>query len=545
MPTEPSKYEYGSKMLRNTFIHIPGIGPKTEEALWKRGITTWQDFLALSDGPAYPEDRIGDAGPLSGNLRRRARDLLLKSEAALQDRDASFFAKHLPRSHLWRVFDEFRSSILFLDIETTGLSPTYHDITLVGCYDGRDYRAFIPGYNISQLQSFIGEASILVTFNGTMFDAPFLMHKIPGLKLPPVHLDLRFLFRRIGLAGGLKSIESALGLRRGAGGAADGREAVELWYRYLQGDEEAFRRLVRYNYDDTVGMEYLAEYVVDSLKSNVPPHISYNESYNEAGLPVDEPRILGGAAFDDSLDKAGARPGLEETLDRMLQGMASRPTQTKRASIRHLLSQASEGSGVPRIVGIDLTASKARPSGWAFLSGASSFTRRLRTDREIIHETLEVSPSIVCIDSPLSLPPGTLIGEDGGILSFQRIHRDSELVLRRRGVSLFWCLLPSMQKLTLRGMKIAEDMREHGLTVIESFPGAVQDILGMPRKGKSIPGLADALADFGIKGDFRTQPTSHDELDAITAAIVGLFYLSGNYEALGENELDDLILPRL
>ena len=67
----------------------------------------------------------------------------------------------------------------------------------------------------------------------------------------------------------------------------------------------------------------------------------------------------------------------------------------------------------------------------------------------------------------------------------------------------------------------------------------------MPRKGKSIPGLADALADFGIKGEFRTQPTSHDELDAITAAIVGLFYLSGSYEALGENELDDLILPRL
>ncbi len=528
-------------MLRNTFIHIPGIGPKTEEALWKRGITTWQDFLALSDGPAYPEDRIGVAGPLSGNLRRRARDLLLKSEAALQDQDASFFAKHLPRSHQWRVFDEFRSSILFLDIETTGLSPTFHDITLVGCYNGRDYRAFLirapnPEYDISQLQSFIGEASILVTFNGTMFDAPFLTHKIPGLKLPPVHLDLRFLFRRIGLAGGLKSIERALGMRRGAGGAADGREAVELWYRYLRGDEEAFRRLVRYNYDDTVGMEYLAEYVVDSLKSKVPPLTE---------LPVDETRILGSAASGSGLNESFVRPGLEETLDRMLQGMASRPAKTKRASVRGLLSRASGGGGVPRIVGIDLTASEARPSGWAFLSGASSFTRRLRTDEEIIRETLEVSPSIVCIDSPLSLPPGTVIGEDGSIRSYQRIHRDSELVLRRRGVSLFWCLLPSMQQLTLRGMKIAEAMREHGLTVIESFPGAVQDILGMPRKGKSIPGLADALADFGIKGEFRTQPTSHDELDAITAAIVGLFYLSGSYEALGENELDDLILPRL
>ena len=464
-------------MLRNTFIHIPGIGPKTEEALWKQGITTWQDFLALADGPA---------GPLARNLGQRARDILLKSEAALQDQNASFFAKHLPRSHQWRAFDEFRSSIIFLDIETTGLSPTFHDLTVVGCYDGRDYRAFLtrapnPEYNISQLQSFIGEASILVTFNGTMFDAPFLTHKIPGLKLPPIHLDLRFLFRRIGLAGGLKSVERALGLRRGAGGAADGREAVELWYRYLKGDQEAFRRLVRYNYDDTVGMECLAEYVVDSLKSNVPPHISYNE----AGLPVDETRILGGAAFDDGQDGAGARPGLEETLDRMLEDMASRPAHTKRASVRRLLGGASGGGGVPRIVGIDLTASESRPSGWAFLSGASSFTRRLRTDQEIINDTLEVSPSIVCIDSPLSLPPGTVIGKDGSILSYQRIHRDSELVLRRRGVSLFWCLLPSMQQLTLRGMKIAEEMREHGLTVIESFPGAVQDILGCLERARA------------------------------------------------------------
>ena len=66
----------------------------------------------------------------------------------------------------------------------------------------------------------------------------------------------------------------------------------------------------------------------------------------------------------------------------------------------------------------------------------------------------------------------------------------------------------------------------------------------MPRKGKGIPGLAAALADFGIQG-LASRPVSHDELDAVTAAIVGLFYLAGRYEALGDSDQDDLILPRL
>ena len=31
--------------LKNTFIHIPGIGIKTEERLWDSGILDWYDFI--------------------------------------------------------------------------------------------------------------------------------------------------------------------------------------------------------------------------------------------------------------------------------------------------------------------------------------------------------------------------------------------------------------------------------------------------------------------------------------------------------------------
>ena len=506
-------------MLRNTFIHVPGIGLKTEAALWSRGIATWEDYLNSHSS------RAGIRLPHS-----RVPEYLLRSEEALERRDASFFGRGLPHAGLWRMFDEFKSSTIFLDIETTGLSPLYHQLTVVGCYDGREYRPYIAGRDLAELHEALANASMLVTFNGTQFDVPFLLRKMPGLKLPPVHLDLRFLLRRVELVGGLKQIETDLGLKREAGGAADGREAVDLWYRYQRGDSDALRRLIRYNHDDTVVLEYMADHATSLLRQRLGPLLS-------------PPAETVGPAPDAPYSYMEHRADLEGLLDRLAGEPACPAPSRGRSSIDGLLASAPDKARHPRIVGLDPTASDSRASGWAFLHGRSVVTTRLRTDAEIVDATLESSPDIVCIDSPLSLPAGTRLGEDGTVQSFDRIHRDSELVLRRRGVPLFWCLLPSMQRLTLRGIGLAQSLRSHGLTVIETYPGGAQDILGMPRKGKSIRGLASALADFGISGDYETHLPSHDELDAITAALVGLFYLCGRYEALGEPEMDDLILP--
>ena len=111
---------------------------------------------------------------------------------------------------------------------------------------------------------------------------------------------------------------------------------------------------------------------------------------------------------------------------------------------------------------MDLAASESRPTGWALLSGAEASTARLRTDGEILEGTVAASPRVVCIDSPLSLPPGTQLGEDGQVVSYKRIHRDSELELRRRGVPLFWCLLPSMQGLTPEGHEAGQGAQAEG-----------------------------------------------------------------------------------
>jgi hypothetical protein len=99
-----------------------------------------------------------------------------------------------------------------------------------------------------------------------------------------------------------------------------------------------------------------------------------------------------------------------------------------------------------------------------------------------------------------------------------------------------------MQGLTSRGIGIATRLRAHGLAVIESYPGAAQDIMRIPRKRASLVDLASGLKAFGVTlGD--AAGMTHDELDAVTAAVVGLFFWSGRFEALGYEDEEQLIVP--
>ena len=60
----------------------------------------------------------------------------------------------------------------------------------------------------------IGHGSVVVTFNGSGFDLRFLKNTFPELVLPPIHIDLRWISRRLGYSGGLKELERSLGIAR-------------------------------------------------------------------------------------------------------------------------------------------------------------------------------------------------------------------------------------------------------------------------------------------------------------------------------------------
>lgn len=512
-------------MLRRTFLHIPGVGTKTESQLWKRGIQTWDDLLGSAPcQSALPS--INGSDTWTAHPSSRISDSVLKSIGALEDGDAAFFAERLPKLERWRIYEDFRASTGFLDIETTGLSRRYHRITLVGLYSGGEYKVYFPWRDMDQLALDLSKCSVLVTFNGSLFDIPFLRYALPDLVFPPTHLDLRFLCRRVGLTGGLKQIENTLGLKRTPGGASGGREAVELWYRFVHGDRSALKNLVTYNHDDTVGLEVIADHVVVQLKSSLlqSRNVSMVASPNSYLAPRSKPTRL---------------------MQNVLCQLKDVFPPSVDVNIKQILDHIPIADQNTKIIGIDLAGSDSRWSGWACISGRLVETHRIKTDEELIKATLDAKPAIVSLDSPLSLPPGTVLNEEGTVERFEKIYRASELELKRRGVSVFWCLLPTMQSLTLRGMKLARTLKEHGLRVIESFPGAAQDILAMPRKGKSVAQLSAALAEFGLEGEFVTDLVSHDELDAITSALVGVFYLASFYEELGDEDTDDLIVPSL
>jgi uncharacterized protein len=248
-------------VLRSTFLHLTGIGPVGEAQLWRSGIDDWTDL----------RDRLGELG-LSDGARRQLLGEIDRSETALAERDAAWFARRLPDREHWRVHPTFRDRTAFLDIETTGLSPYGGIVTVVAVHGGGATRSFIAGESLEELPAYLRRFGVLVTFNGRQFDVPFLEATFPQLVAPPLHIDLRYLLYRLGHAGGLKRIEQrlALGDRSGVEGV-DGLEAVRLWQEWRRGNAAALDRLVRYNRADTVNLEPLLDFAARELSRRLRP----------------------------------------------------------------------------------------------------------------------------------------------------------------------------------------------------------------------------------------------------------------------------------
>ncbi len=110
---------------------------------------------------------------------------------------------------------------------------------------------------------------LIVTFNGSVFDLPF-MKKRYGEVIPHIpHFDLRFCCSRIGLNGGLKRIEKQLGISRSSKIVEGlyGGDAVQLYRMWRgSGDEHYLRLLVEYNEEDVVNLKRIAEHAYCELK---------------------------------------------------------------------------------------------------------------------------------------------------------------------------------------------------------------------------------------------------------------------------------------
>lgn len=234
-------------MLRNTFCHVPGIGLQSENRIWASGLRSWDDFLGKRP------DRLPAATKRFSSLRR----YIEQSMEELQHNRPSYFSDLLPAAQQWRLFNEFRESTAYLDIETTGTGSLGDHITTIALYDGESIFHYVRGQNLDAFKKRIRNYKMIVTYNGKCFDVPFIRNTL-RVELDQAHIDLRYVLNSLGYRGGLKNCEKHLGIDRDELDGVDGFFAVLLWHDYVHNrNQRALETLLAYNIMDVVNLERL------------------------------------------------------------------------------------------------------------------------------------------------------------------------------------------------------------------------------------------------------------------------------------------------
>lgn len=234
---------------------MPGVKPAAERTLWELGAATWDHVI---ENP----QRFPVHGVQPSSLAR----VLKNSEQRLRSRDHTYFRKRIPQREHWRVFPEWEDRLLYLDIETDG-GWAGSSITMIGCYDGRNFRAFIKGKDLDAFPKYLENFGVLVTFFGSGFDIPMLKRLYFTLPFDQMHIDLCPAMRRLGYRSGLKKIERELGIARDSDtDGLTGRDAIMLWKHYSLGDKRALDLLVRYNAEDVVNMKTIMKFAYKHLR---------------------------------------------------------------------------------------------------------------------------------------------------------------------------------------------------------------------------------------------------------------------------------------
>jgi hypothetical protein len=240
--------------VENSFIPVRGVGEATERRIWEADITHWDEF-----SPSVVGEKTG----------HRIERFIDEAKPRLDAGDASFFDRAFPSGERWRLYENFREDACFFDIETTGLDHDRNVVTTVSFHRDGDTTTLVRGDDLTaeNVRAQFEPSDLLVTFNGKRFDVPFLETSV-GLDVDTPHLDLMYTCRKLGLSGGLKPIETEIGIERDRPDIS-GRDAVRLWREHENGRDGSLETLISYNREDAVNLRTLADEATRQLDAKL------------------------------------------------------------------------------------------------------------------------------------------------------------------------------------------------------------------------------------------------------------------------------------
>ena len=208
------------------------------------------------------------------------------------------------------------------------------------------------------------------------------------------------------------------------------------------------------------------------------------------------------------------------------------------------------------ILGVDLRASKKKPSSIAILDSESHLSQlgSFLEDDELIKLAGEIKPDLVAIGAPLNLPSGFCCLDKTCDCRFSVPNRKGrllELELAKMGISCFYTNKGSIiRDLIYRGILLSNMLKEAGHKVIEVYPHATKMLLfgdKVPPKNSaiSVSYMIGHLTPLVSGMEKRTDDLDRNTCDAIINAYTGQLHAQSNTDILGDPEEGILVLPKL
>jgi uncharacterized protein YprB with RNaseH-like and TPR domain len=174
---------------------------------------------------------------------------------------------------------------MYLDIETTGLSPMKDDITIIGLLCNDEFQQFIGHVNLKAyyVDEFImmHEPTEVVGYNSNRFDIPFMqefgVETLDGLTF----VDLMHQCHDLNLKGGLKAVEKILGIEREYE-PLNFFQQTALWKKWINNNDwPALDRLLAYNKEDVLNLPLVEEKLAGRNKKKEKANSMFKKAYSK------------------------------------------------------------------------------------------------------------------------------------------------------------------------------------------------------------------------------------------------------------------------